>query len=185
MPQFYRVLTMALVLCGVLAADARGQQLLEVDGIELRGEAQLVMSTGGGNLLAQSGVIQVPEIPNPNLPDIAVVVPDPRSFYGAVIYYNPLICNQVGAWVCGFFRTHEYGHVALGHALVRTFPPIAERSADCWAAQNGSPDDTLAAYEAFLIYRRSSPDWWRYGDPIERANRLRICAIQAERWLGP
>ena len=47
MPQFYRVLTTALVLCGVLAADARGQQLLEVDGIELRGEAQLVMSGGG------------------------------------------------------------------------------------------------------------------------------------------
>ena len=47
MPQFYRVLTTALVLCCVLAADARGQQLLEIDGIELRGEAQLVMSGGG------------------------------------------------------------------------------------------------------------------------------------------
>ena len=47
MPQFCRVLTTALVLCGVLAANARGQQLLEVDGIELRGEAQLVMSGGG------------------------------------------------------------------------------------------------------------------------------------------
>ena len=35
MPQFYSVLTTAFVLCGVLAADARGQQLLEVDGIEL------------------------------------------------------------------------------------------------------------------------------------------------------
>ena len=47
MPQFHRVLTTALVLCGVLAADAHGQQLLEVDGIELRGEAQLVLSGGG------------------------------------------------------------------------------------------------------------------------------------------
>ena len=47
MPQLHRVLTAALVLCGVLAADARGQQLLEVDGIELRGEAQLVLSGGG------------------------------------------------------------------------------------------------------------------------------------------
>ena len=47
MPQFYRVLTMVLVLCGVLATDARGQRLLEVDGIELRGEAQRVMSGGG------------------------------------------------------------------------------------------------------------------------------------------
>ena len=47
MGQFCRVLTTALVLCCVLAADARGQQLLEVDGVELRGEAQLVMSGGG------------------------------------------------------------------------------------------------------------------------------------------
>ena len=47
MPQCFRVLTTALVLCPVLAADARGQQLLEIDGIELRGEVQLVMSGGG------------------------------------------------------------------------------------------------------------------------------------------
>ena len=47
MPQSLSVLTTALVLCCVLAADARGQQLLEVDGIELRGEVQLVISGGG------------------------------------------------------------------------------------------------------------------------------------------
>ena len=42
-----RVLTLALLLFPVLAADAHGQQLLEIDGIELRGEAELVMSGGG------------------------------------------------------------------------------------------------------------------------------------------
>ena len=42
-----RVLTLALLLYPVLAPDARGQQLLEIDGIELRGEAQLVQSGGG------------------------------------------------------------------------------------------------------------------------------------------
>ena len=47
MPQFCRILTTVLVLCCVLAADAGGQQLLEIDGIELRGEAQLVQSGGG------------------------------------------------------------------------------------------------------------------------------------------
>ena len=46
-PSYLCVLTTALVLFPLLAADARGQQLLEVDGIELRGEAQLVMSGGG------------------------------------------------------------------------------------------------------------------------------------------
>lgn len=40
-------LTPVLVLLGVLAADARGQQLLEIDGVELRGRTRLVMSGGG------------------------------------------------------------------------------------------------------------------------------------------
>ena len=47
MPQSFRVLAAALVLLSLLAADVRGQTLLEIDGIELRGEAQLVMSGGG------------------------------------------------------------------------------------------------------------------------------------------
>ena len=47
MARCLRVLTTALVLTAILAADARGQQLLEVDGIELRGNAALVMSGGG------------------------------------------------------------------------------------------------------------------------------------------
>ena len=47
MPQSFSVLAAALVLLPLLAADARGQTLLEIDGIELRGDAQLVMSGGG------------------------------------------------------------------------------------------------------------------------------------------
>ena len=42
-----RVLAVALFLCAALAADARGRQLLEVDGVELRGIEQLVLSGGG------------------------------------------------------------------------------------------------------------------------------------------
>ena len=45
--QCLRVLTTALVLITTLAADAAGRRLLEVDGIELHGAAQLVMSGGG------------------------------------------------------------------------------------------------------------------------------------------
>ena len=43
----FRVLTTALVLFAILPADLRGRQLLEGDGIELRGNAQLVQSGGG------------------------------------------------------------------------------------------------------------------------------------------
>ena len=47
MAQCSRVLTTAFILFAILAADARGQRLLAVDGIELHGAAQLVMSGGG------------------------------------------------------------------------------------------------------------------------------------------
>ncbi len=42
-----RVPTMALGLLAALAVEGLGRQLLEIDGVELRGTAQLVMSGGG------------------------------------------------------------------------------------------------------------------------------------------
>ena len=47
MPQSCRVLTTTLVLCAAFAVEGRGRQLLELDGVELRGAAQLVLSGGG------------------------------------------------------------------------------------------------------------------------------------------
>ena len=47
MPPRPRVPTMALVLFAALAAEGHGRQLLEIDGVELRGDAQLVLSGGG------------------------------------------------------------------------------------------------------------------------------------------
>ena len=47
MAQYWRVLTMTLILFAISAMDARAQRLLDVDGIELRGNSQLVMSGGG------------------------------------------------------------------------------------------------------------------------------------------
>ena len=43
----FKVLTTAFVLLGTLAVDLRGRQLLEIDGIELHGNEQLVLSGGG------------------------------------------------------------------------------------------------------------------------------------------
>ena len=132
--------------------------------------------------LAQFGVIEVPEIPDPNLPDIAMVLPHPE--YGAVIVYNPIACQQYGL-ACGFVRAHEYGHVVLGHQFMHpsAFPAAREASADCWAAQNGRPNEILAAYQIFRA-GMSSPNWPVYGNPIQRAERIRRCAIRAGRWIG-
>lgn len=134
-------------------------------------------------LIACTARAQVPEIPDPSLPDIAEVRPHP--VYGAVIVYNPHACAQIGR-ACGFFRAHEYGHVVLGHAYLHpaAFPAEREASADCWAAQNGNPVEIFAAYQLFLA-GGSSTNWRVYGNPIDRAQRVRFCAMQAGKWMGP
>lgn len=133
--------------------------------------------------IAANAFAQVPEIPDSNLPDIAQVRPDP--IYGAVIIYNPNICVRIGH-ACGFFRAHEYGHVVLGHAYLdpAAFPAVREASADCWAAQNGNPIEIFAAYQLFLA-GGSSTIWQVYGNPIDRAQRVQFCAMQAGKWIGP
>ncbi|MYD94206.1 MAG: hypothetical protein F4Y02_11055, partial [Chloroflexi bacterium] len=47
MPLCFRVLTTAFFLFSTLAVDLSGRQLLEIDGVELRGSAQLIVSGGG------------------------------------------------------------------------------------------------------------------------------------------
>ena len=47
MPLCFTVLPTAFFLFATLAVDLRGQQLLEIDGVELRGNAQLILSGGG------------------------------------------------------------------------------------------------------------------------------------------
>ena len=125
---------------------------------------------------------QVPEIPDASLPDIAMVRPDPQ--YGAVIIYNPIACQQIGA-ACGFFRAHEYGHVVLGHQYLHpsAYPAAREGDADCWAASNGIPQEIYAAYVLFMN-GGSSSNWQVYGTPPQRAQHIRACAINAGRWIG-
>ena len=47
MSQFRRIMATAVLLVPILATDARGQRLLEIEGIELYGEVQLVQAGGG------------------------------------------------------------------------------------------------------------------------------------------
>lgn len=126
---------------------------------------------------------QVPEIADPNLNDIAIVQPHPQ--YGAVIIYNPIICQQIGA-ACEFFRAHEYGHVALEHQFMHpgAYPAQREAQADELAAMNAHPQEILAAYYLFLN-GGSSPNYQVYGHPQQRAARLRQYAIKYGTWIGP
>ncbi len=72
---------------------------------------------------------QVPEIPDVNLPDIAMVTwhvgPLPPvglpMYNGPVIIYNPKVIAQVGPALTAFFRSHEYCHVARNHIQQQFF----------------------------------------------------------------
>lgn len=118
-------------------------------------------------LSPHSAYAQVPEIPTPGLPDIARVIMTPA---GPVIQYNPFICAQVGVPVCRFFRAHEYGHVALGHALGMTFPQVAEMQADCWAALNAHPSEVQAGIMFFQSQGMNGDA--AHGTGFQRAKRI-------------
>lgn len=114
---------------------------------------------------------QVNEIPNSNLPDIAMVTID--GYGNPVIIYNPILCQQAGPALCEFYRVHEYGHIVNGHTIVPKWPWQKEAEADCWAAQNASSAAVMAAYQWFSIGGGASP---AHGTSWQRAARLSQCA---------
>lgn len=122
-------------------------------------------------LIASFSAKAVPEIPNPNLNDIAIAT---HINGQVVIVYNPNYCNMLGLLVCNFFRAHEYGHVNLGHVLMGTHPAQAEFEADCWAAKNAPPAQVQAAYYHFM--NQGYMGSWAHGTGIQRAQRIAACA---------
>ena len=138
------------------------------------------------SLFAQGAFAQTntPEVAQPGLNDIAIVVPDQSSPSGAVIYFNPRICSQIGA-ACAFFRVHEHGHVQANHQFTGYgFQMEKERDADEFAARNANPQAVLAAWNLFMS-GWSSQDWRVYGSPFDRALRLCRFAKGGGNWVGP
>jgi hypothetical protein len=111
------------------------------------------------------------EIADPNLPDIAMVTT--LSNGRPVVIYNPILCNQVGPLLCGFFRAHEHCHVELGHTIRHTWPQQKEFEADCCAARNISQAQLNAAYQWFVSGRGGSPI---HGLGYQRAARIHACS---------
>ncbi|MDQ0317797.1 hypothetical protein [Amorphus orientalis] len=125
-----------------------------------------------------------PEIPNASLNDIAMVQQHPGSPTGAVIVYNPHLCNQIGL-ACVFFKFHEHGHVALGHPFTMGVHPAAlERDADRFAATHAPPPAIFTAWQLFMN-GGSSANFVVYGTPYQRAHRLCVFSQQAGTWIGP
>ena len=112
----------------------------------------------------------VPEIPNPQLPDIAMVTVLPNG--QPAIIFNPYLCQQAGPFLCGFFRKHEHCHINLGHTLRQIWPQQKELEADCCAAKIASSAEANAAYQWFSSGMGSSPI---HGFGPQRAHRIRFC----------
>ncbi len=122
------------------------------------------------------------EIPDPDLKYIAMIRADPN--WGSAVIYNPVHCEEVGK-ACGFFRKHAFAHAHMNHLLLppKAYPVATELRADCWAAKNGKPDEVLAAYELMKNYD-GNRNWILHGDTVQRAQKVRECALQAGNWIG-
>ena len=112
---------------------------------------------------------QVPELPEPGLPDIAMVTVLNGQ---VVIIYNPVLCERMGLLTCRFFRAHEYGHVVHGHVLRAVWPQWAEFEADCFAARYAALAEFEAAYSFFQNGNGGTPV---HGTGPERAARIYEC----------
>lgn len=113
---------------------------------------------------------QVPEIANPQLPDIAMVTRLPNG--QPVIVYNPILCAQAGPYLCGFFRVHEYCHIRLGHGIRPMWPQQQELEADCCAARSASGAEAMAAFQWFISGGGATPT---HGYGQQRAARIQAC----------
>ena len=137
----------------------------------------LSMSCGGG------AIAPYWEISDPRLPVIAMARRVRTS--ASVVIYNPETCQQIGD-ACRFFRLDAFAHDRLNHTILARpvdYPASMEAQADCWVAKYGKPNEVHAAVQLFLE-EDSSAKWKIHGDPNQRAQRVRVCAIEAGNWIG-
>lgn len=122
------------------------------------------------------------EIATPDLPYIAMIRTDRTD--SSKVVYNPVLCEKVGD-ACGFFRSHAYAHLVLNHELLPpgSYPDSLEAEADCFAARNADPEEVLAAFR-LLTDENRNPDIPITGDPAQRAQSIRDCAVKAGNWTG-
>ncbi len=122
------------------------------------------------------------EIQDSRLPEIAMI----RMIRtGAnVVIYNPVICQQIGD-ACGFFRLHVFAHDRLIHTILpkpADYPASQEYQADCWAAKYGKPHEIYAAVQLISDEDRDK-NLKIHGNPAQRAEQIRVCAIDAGNWI--
>ncbi|MFA6295772.1 MAG: hypothetical protein WC663_00245 [Patescibacteria group bacterium] len=131
----------------------------------------------------------VPEIPVPGLPDIAISSLQPNG--QPVIYFNPMLVAQAGPYITKYTKMHEYGHIMLGHLQKQYYEryfmtnPYSqmwtnhtrELEADCWATEHLT-EDPAAIRSAINLFQsqgmfQASPN---HPPGIARAQKIMECS---------
>lgn len=117
--------------------------------------------------------VPVASLPNLQLADIAMAMPNP---YGAsVIQYNPGVLSWVKPATRLFFYVHECAHLAI--------PTSNESVADCWAIRTlinkGLVDEDSVESIQNDIAQFGRGDWTHLPGPM-RAISLRVCIAQSQ-----
>jgi len=121
---------------------------------------------------------QVPELPNQNLQDIAMVTWNNGPitqlgipmYNGPVIIYNPVIASQIGPALNAFFKTHEYCHINLNHIQQQFF--LSNPYNRSWMSQTHEIQADACATQYLLsqgnvIAVRAAAQWFYGQGPIQ------------------
>jgi hypothetical protein len=135
----------------------------------------------------QHSAPEVRLVPDVDLHDFAVAVYDPAT---PVIYYNPVLLNQVGPELRAFFLAHEYGHISFRHTRAGVLRAESgdrdslfqekELEADCYAARTLSRTDPAAVEAAIRLFSRMGNRNYDTEHPpgARRAARILSCLPQ-------
>lgn len=141
----------------------------------------LTLSARPGLSQESGPTVNVREVADSSLQDVAVAVADPLD---PVIYYNPRLMTRFGPNLSAFVLAHEYGHIRYGHrrvpsrvsdraAVMRRY----ELEADCYAAHMLARVKPVAAAVAIEFFTKMGDFRYDEDHPTgdERAARIQEC----------
>jgi hypothetical protein len=143
--------------------------------------ATLTLGVRSGLSQESGPTVNVREVADSSLQDVAVAVADPAD---PVIYYNPRLMTRFGPNLSAFVLAHEYGHIRFGHRRVSS--RVADRAAlmqqyeleaDCYAARMLSRVKPEAAAVAIEFFTKMGDFRYDEDHPTgdERAARITQC----------
>ncbi len=143
----------------------------------------LLLPAGAHRAAAVQRLIDVRQIATDTLHDVALATFEQGR---PVIYYNPVLLQQIGPQLTAFFFAHEFGHIRYGHtgaALAAGEGDLSaqrqrqELEADCYAARTLGEMEPEAVDAALRFFNRMGPfrfDAW-HPSGAQRAAKILAC----------